>query len=119
MGRYDLTPFKGIIPAAMTFFDREGNLDEPVTLEHWRFLVKQGIDGLCVAGTSGEFIFLTLEEREPILRLAVREFEGKLPIIAGTGHASTKITVELSQRAQKVGVDAFIVILPYYSRPPV
>ena len=114
----DLSPYRGIFPAGMTFFDREGDLDERATLDHWRWLVEQGVHGLVVAGTSGEFISLTIEERLRLFRLAVDHFGGKLPIIAGTGHNATKLTVELSQQAEAIGVDALIVILPYYSRPP-
>jgi len=116
---FDLTPFAGIFPAGMTFFDADGNLDEKATLDHWQWLVdERDADGLVVCGTSGEFISLTLTERERLLRLAAEHFGGKLPLIAGTGHASTKITIEMSQFAEKLGIDAMIVILPYYSRPP-
>jgi len=115
---FDLSPFHGIFPAGMTFFDPDGNLDERATLEHWRWLVDQGVHGLVVAGTSGEFIALTDQERVRLFRLAVENFRGRVPIIAGTGHFATKWTVALSHQAQQIGVDALIVILPYYSRPP-
>ncbi len=118
MSSYDLTPYRGIFPAAMTFFDAAGDLDTSATLDHWHWLVDQGVHGLVVAGTSGEFIALTIEERLQLFRLAAENFGGKLPIIAGTGHSSTKLTIEISQQAQNIGADALIVILPYYSRPP-
>ncbi len=118
MPTFDLTPYRGIFPAGMTFFDVQGNLDQRATLDHWHWLVAQGVHGLVVAGTSGEFISLTIEERLQLCRLAVENFSGKLPIIAGTGHASTKLTIEISRNAQQIGVDSLIVILPYYSRPP-
>ncbi len=118
MSSFDLTPFSGIFVPAMTFFDREGNLDEPATANHWRWLLDQGIDGLVVAGTSGEFISLSIDERLRLFRLAVDVAGGRVPIVAGTGHAATKWTVEMSQQAQELGVDAFIVTLPYYSLPP-
>ncbi|MBP89601.1 MAG: hypothetical protein CMJ64_23305 [Planctomycetaceae bacterium] len=118
MSTFDLSPYHGIFPAGMTFFDAEGNLDTKATLDHWHWLVDQGVHGLVVAGTSGEFIALTIEERMELIRLAVEHFGGKLPIIAGTGHNATKLTVDISREAQEIGVDAFIVILPYYSKPP-
>ncbi len=118
MNTFDLSPYHGIFPAGMTFFDAEGNLDERATLEHWQWLVDKGVQGLVVAGTSGEFIALTIEERIRLFRLAVDHFGGKLPIVAGTGHTSTKLTIEISREAQEIGVDSMIVILPYYSRPP-
>ncbi|MEZ6053315.1 MAG: dihydrodipicolinate synthase family protein [Planctomycetaceae bacterium] len=118
MPKFDLSPYHGIFPAGMTFFDAEGNLDQNATLDHWQWLVDQGVHGLVVAGTSGEFISLTIEERLQLCRLAVKNFGGQLPIIAGTGHASTKLTIDISREAQDIGVDSLIVILPYYSRPP-
>ena len=118
MPTFDLSPYRGIFPAAMTFFDRDGNLDTTSTLDHWQWLVEQGVHGLVVAGTSGEFIALTIAERMQLIRLAVEHFGGRLPIIAGTGHNATRLTVDISREAQEIGVDAFIVILPYYSKPP-
>lgn len=118
MPSFDLSPYHGIFPAGMTFFDGNGNLDTKATLEHWQWLVDQNVHGLVVAGTSGEFIALTIEERMELIRLAVEHFGGKLPIIAGTGHNATKLTIDISREAQEIGVDALIVILPYYSKPP-
>ena len=51
-----LKQFRGIFPAALTLFDKENNLDEHGTAQHWDWLIRQGIDGLVIAGTSGEFI---------------------------------------------------------------
>lgn len=115
---FDLTPYHGIFPAGMTFFDSAGNLDCRATREHWQWLADQGVHGLVVAGTSGEFVSLTIEERFQLFRLAVESLGGKVPIVAGTGHTSTKLTIEISREAEEIGVDALIVILPYYSRPP-
>ena len=105
---FDLTPFSGIFPAGMTFFDADGNLNETATLDHWHWLVEERqADGLVICGTSGEFISLTLDERHRLFALATEHFAGKLPLIAGSGHASTKITIESSQHAQKLGFGIF------------
>ncbi len=118
MSTFDLSPYRGIFPAGMTFFDDQGELDERSTLEHWQWLVDQGVHGLVVAGTSGEFIAITIEERMRLFRLAAQHLGGKLPIIAGTGHNSTKLTIDIAREAEQIGLDAHIVILPYYSKPP-
>lgn len=118
MGPFDLTKFQGVFPAAMTMFDVEGEIDEAATLAHWGWLVDQGVQGLVIAGTSGEFIALTLEERVRLFRLAVAHFKGRVPIIAGAGHYSTKLTIALSKEAQEAGADALTLILPYYQNPP-
>jgi 4-hydroxy-tetrahydrodipicolinate synthase len=76
------------------------------------------VDGLVIAGTSGEFIALENEERIRLFRLAREVAAGRVPVIAGSGHYSTRLTIELSREACKCGADAVIVILPYYQKPP-
>jgi len=99
-------------------FDRDNNLDEEATARHWEWLiVHQQIDGLVIAGTSGEFIALNFEERLRLFRLAQDVVRGRVPVIYGSGHYSTKLTIQLSEEAMKYGADALIVILPYYQRP--
>ena len=115
---FDLTRFRGIFPAAMTMFDADGNLDEAATGAHWRWLIEQGADGLVICGTSGEFIALQLEEQRRLYSLAVQVSGGRVPVVAGTGHYTTRFTIEQTRAAQALGVDAAIVILPYYQKPP-
>jgi dihydrodipicolinate synthase/N-acetylneuraminate lyase len=115
---FDLKPFRGIFPAALTMFDKENNLDVDATARHWEWLItKQGADGLVIAGTSGEFIALESEERLRLFGLARDVVKKRVPVIYGSGHYSTKLTIRLSQEAEKCGADALIVILPYYQRP--
>ncbi len=115
---YALEKFRGIFPAALTMFDRENELDEDATALHWDWLIRQGVDGLVIAGTSGEFIALENHERIRLFRLARDVAAGRVPLILGTGHYSTRLTIELSAEAQNCGADAVIVILPYYQKPP-
>jgi 4-hydroxy-tetrahydrodipicolinate synthase len=115
--RYSLEKFRGIFPAALTMFDAEGNVDEEATALHWDWLIRQGVDGLVIAGTSGEFIALENEERVRLFRLAQQVADGRVPLIYGSGHYSTKLSIELSLAAREHGADAIIVILPYYQRP--
>ncbi len=114
---YPLEKFRGIFPAALTTFDKDNNLDEDATAAHWEWLIRQGVDGLVIAGTSGEFIALENDERVRLFRLARDVVKGRVPLIYGSGHYSTKLTIELSQRAAGLGADALIVILPYYQKP--
>lgn len=116
---FDLTRFRGIFPAALTMFDRENKLDEDATARHWDWLItQQGADGLVITGTSGEFIALEREERIRLFRLAREVVRNRVPVIYGSGHYSTKLTIQLSEEAQKCGADALIIILPYFQRPP-
>lgn len=114
---YTLEKFRGIFPAALTMFDRENRLDEDATALHWDWLIRQGVDGLVIAGTSGEFIALENHERIRLFRLAREVSAGRVPLILGSGHYSTRLAIELSTEAQNCGADAVIVILPYYQKP--
>jgi len=117
MSEFELGRFRGIFPAAMTFFDAEGNLDAAACKTHWNWLIEQGVHGLVIGGTSGEFISLKPEESLRLFDLALEVNAGRVPIIAGSGHASTRWTIALSQQAQERGVDGVIIILPYFLRP--
>lgn len=116
--RYDLSRFRGIFPAALTMFDADDQIDERATADHWDWLIaEQNVDGLVIAGTSGEFIAMTADERVRVFRLARDVVAGRVPTIFGSGHYSTKVTLDLSREAQDCGADALIAILPYYQRP--
>ena len=115
---FALDRFRGIFPAALTMFDQENQLDENATASHWEWLIeKQQVDGLVITGTSGEFIAMESEERKRVFQLARDVVRGRVPVIYGSGHYSTKITIELSQYAEKCGADGIIVILPYFQKP--
>jgi len=114
---YSLERFRGIFPAALTMFDKDNELDEERTAKHWDWLIRQGVDGLVIAGTSGEFIALENEERVRLFRLANSVARRRVPLVYGAGHYSTKLTLELCEAAAANGADAVIVILPYYQKP--
>ena len=114
---YPLDKFRGIFPAALTMFDRDNNVDEDATAQHWEWLIRQGVDGLVIAGTSGEFIALENHERVRLFALANHVVRGRVPLIYGSGHYSTKLTIEMSVAAREHGAGALIVILPYYQKP--
>ena len=82
---YALEKFHGIFPAALTMFDEANNLDEERTARHWDWLIRQGVDGLVIAGTSGEFIALEGAERLRLFRLAQHVNQGRVPLIFGSG----------------------------------
>jgi 4-hydroxy-tetrahydrodipicolinate synthase len=115
---FTLDQFRGIFPAALTMFDRDNQLDEDATARHWEWLIEeQQVDGLVIAGTSGEFIAMESEERKRLFRLARDVVRRRVPVILGSGHYSTKISIELSEDAEKCGADGIIVILPYFQKP--
>ncbi len=107
----------GVFPAALTMFDANGALDEAATRTHLAYLADSGAHGLVVAGTSGEFITMTPTERSRLVDIALETVGDRIPVIAATGSASTRQTIELSSAAASAGATAALVILPYYMRP--
>ncbi|PZF84256.1 dihydrodipicolinate synthase family protein [Jiangella anatolica] len=107
----------GVLPASLTMFDEAGRLDRPATRSHLESLVDQGAHGLVVAGTSGEFVAMSHDEKVELVATAVEAASGRVPVVAGTGTASTAESVELTRAAAAEGAAAVLVILPYYMRP--
>ena len=106
----------GILTAMVTPFGTDGLLDEDATVRLMHRLLENGSDGLVLAGTTGEGATLTDEEKARLWELGVAE-SGDAPIIAGTGTYDTRHSVELTERAHEIGVDAMLVVTPYYVRP--
>jgi 4-hydroxy-tetrahydrodipicolinate synthase len=106
----------GILTAMVTPFDARGAVDEDATVRLIHELLGSGSDGLVVAGTTGEGATLTDEEMARLWGLAVAE-AGGAPVIAGTGTNDTRHTAELTERAAEAGVDAVLVVTPYYNKP--
>ena len=108
-----------ILTAMVTPFDANGDLDLQRFRALARHLVENGSDGLVVTGTTGESPTLTDAERVDLWEAAVDEVGGRATVVAGTGTYSTRHSVHLTQRAHEAGVDAMLVVTPYYSKPPV
>jgi 4-hydroxy-tetrahydrodipicolinate synthase len=101
----------------VTPFDGGGRLDEAAASRLMRHLVENGSDGLVLAGTTGEGATMTDEEKERLWRLAVEEVGDDTFLIAGTGSNDTAHTVHLTERATEIGMDAGLVVAPYYNKP--
>ena len=107
-----------ILTAMATPFDADLRVDEAATVSLAHHLVEHGSDGLVVAGTTGEASTLTDAEKVALYGLVVREMGGRHPVVAGTGSNDTAHSVHLTREAAEVGVDAVLVVTPYYNRPP-
>jgi 4-hydroxy-tetrahydrodipicolinate synthase len=81
------------------------------------FYIENGVHGLVVGGSTGEFATLHPEELKKIIKVAVDKVNGRVPLLAGTAHCSTRYTVEMSQYAENVGVDGLLIVPPFYSLP--
>ena len=107
-----------VLTAIVTPFRADGSVD----LESFRrlasYLVDNGSDGLVVAGTTGESPTLTDDERFSLFAAAVDEVGDRATVVAGTGTYSTAHSVHLTEHAHDLGVDGYLVVTPYYNKPP-
>ena len=107
---------KGSIVALITPFENN-TLKEDVYSKLIHYHMKNGTNGIVPGGTTGESPTLSHDEHKKIIEIAVKECNGKIPVIAGTGSNSTSEAVELSKYAEKAGSDALLVVTPYYNKP--
>ncbi len=107
----------GILTAMVTPFDRNGALDEDAAVRLMHHLLENGSDGLVLAGSTGESPTLSDDEKCRLWELAVSECPDEATLVAGTGTYDTRHTGELTERATEIGVDAVLVVTPYYNRP--
>ena len=108
--------FKGSIVALITPF-KDDILDQDAYIQLIQYHIKNGTNGLVPGGTTGESPTLSHDEHKKIIEIAVRESNGKIPVIAGTGSNSTSEAIELSKFAEEAGSDALLVVTPYYNKP--
>jgi 4-hydroxy-tetrahydrodipicolinate synthase len=107
-----------VLTAVVTPFRRDGAVDFERFRELAQHLVESGSDGLVVAATTGESPNITDDERVELWRVAVDALRGRGTVVAGTGTYSTAPSVHLTREAHDVGVDGFLVVTPYYNKPP-
>lgn len=108
---------KGSIVALITPFKDNGEVDYKKIADLVNWHIKQGSDALLVLGTTAETPALTEKEQELILKIAVKESRGRIPIIASSGGNNTEKSVEKSIAYEEMGADALLVITPYYNKP--
>ena len=111
-------PFGEVITAMVTPFDRDGSVDYGAARSLAAHLSDHGSDGVVVCGTTGEAPTLSHEEKLGLFEAVVDEVGGRITVIAGTGTYDTAESVQLTREAAARGVDACLVVTPYYSRPP-
>ena len=108
--------FKGSNVALVTPFKKD-KLDDDCYIKLIHFHIKNGTNGLVPAGTTGESPTLSHEEHERVIELCVKESNGKLPVIAGTGSNSTEEAISLTSHAEKIGANGALIVTPYYNKP--
>ena len=109
--------FKGSMPALVTPFTPDGELDLPALEKLVDWHISQGTHGLVPVGTTGESPTLSHDEHRKVVEEVVRLVAGRIPVVAGAGSNATHEGIGLIQHAQAAGADAALVVTPYYNKP--
>ena len=109
--------YRGVYTALITPFTQSGLVDEDALQRLIEFQIEQGIDGLVPCGTTGESPTLSHAEHDRVIEITVNDAGGRVPVIAGTGSNATSEAIRLSKHAQDAGVDAVLLVNPYYNKP--
>jgi 4-hydroxy-tetrahydrodipicolinate synthase len=107
-----------VLTAIVTPFHEDGTIDFDAFQRLAQHLVDSGSDGIVVAGTTGEGATMGDRETLDLLRAALEAVGDDATVVANTGHVSTADSVELTEEAHELGADAFLVVTPYYVKPP-
>ncbi|CDQ18548.1 4-hydroxy-tetrahydrodipicolinate synthase [Halobacillus karajensis] len=109
--------FGQVLTAMVTPFDNKDNVDYEATRDLVNHLIENGSDALVIAGTTGESPTLTAEEKVNLYKFVVEVVDGRVPVIAGTGSNNTTASISLTKKAEEAGVDAIMLVTPYYNKP--
>ena len=112
-----MTPLTGSIVALVTPMLEDGSVDYPTLRKLIDWHISEGTDCIGVVGTTGESPTVNVEEHQEIIRVAVEQAAGRVPIMAGCGANSTAEAIELAKFAKKVGADSQLQVVPYYNKP--
>lgn len=109
--------FGRLLTAMITPFNKEGDVDYKTMDDMVEMLIETGTDGIVVAGTTGESPTLTHDEEFDIFK-RVRDVAGnRASVIVGTGSNSTKTTITSTKKAEELGIDGAMIVVPYYNKP--
>jgi len=109
--------FSGSMVALVTPMREDGSLDGDCLNNLIEFHVTSGTNAIVAVGTTGESATLTVKEHYDVIKQVVTQVDGRISVIAGTGANSTREAIELTQYAKDLGVDAALLVTPYYNRP--
>lgn len=110
-------PLHGYIMPLLTPFNADGSVDEHGMRTNISYLIGEGIHGITLTGSFGEFPLLTEQERIRLYEVAAEEAAGRCAVIAGTAHARTDVVIELGDAAARIGMDGVMMTPPHYLRP--
>ncbi len=106
---------EGVLPALITPFTKDNEVDEEGLRQNIEFLIEGGVSGIVPCGTTGESATLSMSEHEHVIEIAINC--STVPVVAGTGSNNTVEALELTKSAEDAGADAALLITPYYNKP--
>ncbi len=114
MSKFDIRDFKGVIPAVLTVFDKNEEIDEKGMREVISYLIDKGVDGLYLTGSTGEGFTMSSEERKRVVEIVIDENKGRVPVVVHVGAIGTKLSIDLAKHAEMVGADGISSVPPFY-----
>ncbi|WP_408011342.1 4-hydroxy-tetrahydrodipicolinate synthase [Pseudalkalibacillus sp. A8] len=112
-----MTNLKGVYPVLITPMHKDETINWDGFRNNIEYFINEGVDGLAINGSTGEFVSLTKEERFKAVEVAVKQVSGRIPLIVGTAAETTAAAIEYTQQAEKTGADAALLINSYYAHP--
>ena len=116
MSKFEMTQITGVIPAMLTFFDKDENVDRECTRRRVEFMLEHGADGFYLTGSTGECFTMTPEERNQVVDTVIDQVNGRVPVIVHVGDIGTRKSVQLAKHACEAGADAISSVPPFYWR---
>jgi len=113
----NLNSWKGCFTAVITPFKKNGDLDRKAFCRNLELLVEEGLDGVVIAGCTGESWLLSDEEKKELFRLSVDQIKGRMTVIGGASQITAEATIPLCQYAKKVGMDGVMILAPPMVHP--
>lgn len=111
-------PFFGrLVTAMVTFFNEDGSLNAAGSADFAEWLTENGSDAILLTGSTGEAATMSTAEKEELWTAVVKRINHKVPVIAGTGSNNTAGSIEMTKRAEVLGVDGILLVGPYYNKP--
>ncbi|RSK33719.1 4-hydroxy-tetrahydrodipicolinate synthase [Bhargavaea beijingensis] len=112
-----MNEFKGVYPVLVTPMNEDESINWEGFAENIEYYIGEGVDGLAINGSTGEFVSLTKEERFKAVEVAVKQVNGRLPLIVGTAAETTADAIEYTRQAEEAGADGALLINSYYAHP--
>ena len=116
MSKFSIQDFKGVVPALLTVFDKDENIDEGGMRQLVSHLIHRGVNGLYLTGSTGEGFTMSSEERMRVVEIVMDEVAGRVPVVVHVGAIGTKLSIELAQHAERFGATGISSVPPFYWR---